>query len=74
MPFWLFFFFFFFAKNLFFEIFQIFIWDSYTETDTYKEPCILKKKTKSEMKLNSEHLLELATLEINAIWRIQDFS
>ena len=26
------------------------------------------------MKLNSEHLLELAILEINAIWRMQYFS
>ena len=25
------------------------------------------------MKLNSEHLFELATLEINAMWRIQYF-
>ena len=32
------------------------------------------KKSESEMKWNSEHLLEPATLEINAIWRIQYFS
>ena len=25
------------------------------------------------MKLNSEHLFELATLEINAVWRVQYF-
>ena len=28
---------------------------------------------KSELKLNSEHLPELATLEINSIWRMQYF-
>ena len=28
---------------------------------------------KSEMKLNSEHLFVLATLEINVIWRMQYF-
>ena len=28
---------------------------------------------KSEIKLNSEHLIELATLEINAIWIMQYF-
>ena len=28
---------------------------------------------KSEMKLYSEHLFELAALEINAIWRMQFF-
>ena len=32
------------------------------------------KINESEMKWNSEHLFELATLEINAIWRIQYFS
>ena len=30
-----------------------------------------ERKIKSEMKLNSEHLLELATLGINAMWRMQ---
>ena len=39
----------------------------------YKEPCILKKKMKSDMKLNSEHFIELATLEINVICRMQYF-
>ena len=28
---------------------------------------------KSEMKFNSEHLFEFATLEINVIWRMQYF-
>ena len=28
---------------------------------------------KSELKLNSEHLFELATPKINAIWRMQYF-
>ena len=40
--------------------------------------CILRefcfeRKMKSEMKLNSEHLFELATPEINTIWRIHIF-
>ena len=26
------------------------------------------------MKLNSEHLFELATLEVNAIWKMEYFS
>ena len=30
-------------------------------------------KKESEMKWNSEHLFKLATLEINAIWRMQHF-
>ena len=29
---------------------------------------------KNKIKLNSEHLLELATPEINEIWRMQYFS
>ena len=32
-----------------------------------------QRKMKSEMKLNSEHLLELATRKLNAIWRMQYF-
>ena len=28
---------------------------------------------KSELKLNSEHLFEFATLKINAMWRMQYF-
>ena len=41
---------------------------SIQEYFVYKEPCVLKKKKKmkSEMKWNSEHFFELATLEINA--------
>ena len=30
-------------------------------------------KVKTELKLNSEHLFDLATLEINAIWIMQYF-
>ena len=31
------------------------------------------EKNKSEIELNSEHLFEFATLQINAIWRMQYF-
>ena len=41
----------------------------------FKEPCILclERKMKSEMKLNSEHLFEHGTLEMNVISRMQYF-
>ena len=32
-----------------------------------------KRKMKSESKLNSKHLFELASLEINALWIMQNF-
>ena len=32
---------------------------------------VFGNKMKNEMKLNSEYLFELASLEINAKWRIQ---
>ena len=36
----------------------------------YKERALcFETKMNGEIKLNSEHLLELATLETNAIWR-----
>ena len=38
----------------------------------FKKICF-ERKLKSEMKLNSEHLFELDTIEINAIWRMQYF-
>ena len=34
---------------------------------------VFEKKMKSDMKLNSEHFIELATLEINVICRMQYF-
>ena len=40
------------------------------EYSVYKQLCFERKMT-SEMKLNSEHLFEVATFEINAIWRMQ---
>ena len=39
----------------------------------FKKSLDFLKKTKSKMKLNSEHLFELAALEMNAIWRMQYF-
>ena len=39
------------------------------ETSVYREPCF-ESKMKREIKLNSEHLLELATLGIYATWRM----
>ena len=33
-----------------------------------------ERKMKSEINFNSDHLFQLATLEINAIWRMQHFS
>ena len=44
----------------------------FTMTHIFKKPCFERKK-KSEMKLDSENLFELATLEINATWRMQYF-
>ena len=49
------------------ESFQIFIWKAYS-----RKFCS-ERKLESEMKWNFEHLFELATLEINAIWRMQYF-
>ena len=42
------------------------------QENSVKEPCVLKEN-ESEVKLNSEYFLELATLEINAIRRMQYF-
>ena len=45
------------------ERFQIFIGKAYSST-------LCLKKMKREIRLNSKYLFELATLEINATWRI----
>ena len=37
------------------------------------ENLVFERKLKIEMKLNSEHLFKLATLQTNSIWKTEHF-
>ena len=47
--------------------------ESFNKENYVNEETCFERKMKSEMKLNSKNLLELATPEINAMWRMQYF-